>query len=202
MLRSYLRVLFLLGAGLLSGAAIASDGSGTKPATGSHSPGSAILVVDVQRVLDESLAAKSVQKQIETYRSKFQTDIGKEENDLRQAEQGLNKAHEKLTAETYADQEQQLRQRFLTVERHVQARRKVLDEAFSESMNAVRAGLLDTVSQVGHERGADMVLTKQQVVWTDKAIDVTDEVLARLNTKLPRVTVKMEPEEKGAASPK
>src|SRR6202012_2065796 len=61
----------------------------------------AILVVDVQRILDESLAAKSVQKQLESNRSKFQTEISKEENDLRQAEQELNKAHDQLTADAY-----------------------------------------------------------------------------------------------------
>jgi outer membrane protein len=155
-----------------------------------------ILVVDVQRILDESLAAKSVQKQLESNRSKFQTEISKEENELRTAEQELNKAHDQLTADNYTEREQALRQRFLTVERHVQARRKVLDQAFTDSMNTVRENLQTIVAIVAKEHGATLVLTKQQVVWTDKSLDVTDEVLNRLNAKLPQLIVKMEPEEK------
>jgi outer membrane protein len=155
-----------------------------------------ILVVDVQRILDESLAAKSIQKQLETQRSKFQTEIENEENGLRQAEQDLAKAHDQLTPDVYSDREQQLRQRFLAVERHVQARRKVLDQAFTDSMNTVHDNLTDIVTAVAHERNANLVLIKQQVLWTDKALDITDEVLSRLNAKLPQITVKMAPEEK------
>ena len=158
-------------------------------------------MVDVQRILDESLAAKSVQKQLETQRAKFQTEIEKEENGLSQAEQDLTKARDTLTPTAYSDREQQLRQRFPTVERHVQARRKVLDQAFTDSMNDVRASLLDIVKDVAHERGANLVLIKQQVLWNDKVLDVTDEVLGRLNQKLPQVTVTMDAGRKRGSIP-
>ena len=61
---------------------------------------------------------------------------------MRQAEQELNKERDKLAAAAYGDREQELRQRFAVVENHVQARRKVLDQAYTDSMNAVRNGLL------------------------------------------------------------
>src|ERR1700722_6099439 len=69
-----------------------------------------IAVVDVQRILQESLAAKSVQKQLDSQRAKFQTETEGEENELRQAEQDLTKSHDQLAASVYADHEQQLRQ--------------------------------------------------------------------------------------------
>ena len=183
--------------------AAAETGSTAKP-SGVHAPNPVVEVVDVQRILDESLAAKSVQKQLETQRAKFQTEIEKEENELRQAEQDLSKSRDQLAPDVYSDREQQLRQRFLTVERHVQARRKVLDQTFSDSMNTVRASLLDIVKDVAREHGVNLVLIKQQVLWTDKALDVTDEVLGRINAKLPQVAVKMAPEEQdeGSKTPK
>jgi len=177
-----------------AGPAYAADAP--KSTAGTALPNPHIAIIDVQRILDESFAAKSVQKQLETQRAKFQTEIEKEENELRQAEQDLDKAHPQMTADVYADREQQLRQRFLDVERHVQARRKLLDQAFTDSMNAVRASLLDIVNTVAQEHGVNMVLIKQQVLWSDKGLDVTDEVLGRLNQKLPQVTVKMAPEGK------
>ena len=154
-----------------------------------------IAVIDVQRILQESLAAKSVQKQLETRRSQFQSEIEGEENGLRQSEQELSKAQKQLSTDVYSEREQQLRQRFLTVERHVQSRRKMLDEAFTDSMNAVRAALLDIVGTVAEEHGANLVLVKQQALWMDKSLDITDEVLGKLNAKLPQVAVKMPPEE-------
>ncbi len=138
-----------------------------------------IAVVDVQRILQESLAAKSVQKQLDTQRAKFQTETEGEENELRQAEQDLGKSRDQVATTVYAEREQQLRQRFLSVEQHVDTRRKVLDQSFTDSMNSVRSHLLDIVQTVAHERGANLVLIKQQVLWTDASFDVTDEVLGR-----------------------
>jgi Skp family chaperone for outer membrane proteins len=154
-------------------------------------PNPVIAIVDVQRILQESLAAKSVQKQLEAQRLKFQNEIEGEENGLRQAEQDLTKQRDKLAAQAYADQEQQLRQRFSTVENHVQSRRKVLDQSFTDSMNTVRSALLDVVDKVAHEHGANIVIVKQQALWTDQPLDITDEVLKRLDLKLPKVDVSM-----------
>lgn len=155
-----------------------------------------IAIIDVQRILQESLAAKSIQKQLESQRAKFQGETESEENNLRQSEEELTKLREKSDAHTYADREQQLRQRFLAVERHVEARRKVLDQAFTESMNSVRAALLEIVDGVAHEHSANLVLVKQQALWVDKPLDVTDEVLDRLNKKMPQLAVKIAVEEK------
>jgi Skp family chaperone for outer membrane proteins len=152
-------------------------------------PAPVIAIVDVQRILQESLAAKSVQKQLEAQRSKFQNAIEGEENGLREAEQELAKERDQLAAQAYADREQQLRQRFSTVENHVQSRRKVLDQSFTDSMNAVRGALLEVVDKVAHEHSANLVIVKQQALWTDQPLDITDEVLKRLDQKMPKVDV-------------
>ena len=153
-----------------------------------------VVMVDMQRILQESLAAKSVQKQVDTRRAQFQSETEKEENDLRQAEQDLAKSRATLPQDAYAEHEQQLRQRFLGEERHVEARRKVLDQAFTDSMNTVRDTLLTIVQAVAHDRGANMVLMRQQALWVDPNLDATDTVLERLNKGLPQVTVKMDAE--------
>ena len=157
-------------------------------------PAPVIAIVDVQRILQESLAAQSVQKQLEAQRAKFQNEIEGEENGLRSAEQDLAKQRSELAAQAYADREQQLRQRFSSVENHVQERRKVLDQSFTDSMNTVRGALLDVVDHTAHEHGANIVIVKQQALWTDQPLDITDEVLKRLDQKLPKVDVATPPE--------
>lgn len=152
-------------------------------------PTPVIAIVDVQRILQESMAAKSVQTQLEAQRSKFQNEIEKEENSLRQAEQTLSKQRDQLTPQAYSEREQQLRQRFTTVQNHVQSRRKVLDRSFTDSMNAVRSALLDVVGTYARERGANIVIVKQQALWTDQPMDITDEVLKRLDQKIPKIDV-------------
>lgn len=159
--------------------------------------GGGIAIVDVQRLLQAASSAKSVQQQLEVQRSKFQTEIAAEEADLRAAEQKLAKMGEAGKTEAYSEQEQKLQQRFLAVERHVQARRKALDQAMTDSMNVVRKSLVDIVSQVSKEKGITLALVKQQVIWNDAATDITDEVLARLDKTLPHVVVTIASEESG-----
>ncbi len=156
-------------------------------------PSPVIAVVDVQRVLQESLAGKSAQKQLEAQRLQFQNEIAGEENELRKAERELAKLRTTLDAQAYAEREQQLRQRFTAVENHMTARRRVLDKSFSDSMNAVRSALLEVVDQTAREHGANLVIVKQQALWTNQILDVTDEVLNRLDKKMPKVDVAAPP---------
>lgn len=156
------------------------------------SSGLSALVVDVQRVLRESLAAKDVQKQLDTQRAKFQSETEGEENELRREEQDLVKSRDQIDPKTYAAREKLLRQRFLTVERHVEARRKALDATFTESMDKVRNALISVVESVAKSRGAKVVLVKQQILWMDPALDSTDEVLAKLNAKLSKVLMNLD----------
>lgn len=156
---------------------------------------STVAIVDVQRILQSSNAAKSVQTQLDAQRSKFQTEIAAEEADLREAEQKLSKLRETAETKDYVEQEQKLQQRFLTVERHVQARRKALDQANTDSMNIVRKALIDIVSDIAKQNGVNLVIVKQQVIWNDQVIDITDETLKRLDKALPNVPVKIMAEE-------
>ena len=159
-------------------------------------PVPSIAIVDIQRILQESMAAKSVQKQLDAQRAKFQSETEAEENGLRQSEQDLGKSRDHIAADLYTEREQQLRQRFLAVERKVEDRRKALETAFTDSMNDVRAHLLDIVQAVAKAHGVNLVLVKQEALWTDPTFDVTDEVLGQLNKSMPQAAVKMPAEEK------
>jgi len=175
---------------------------GEAPAPAGKAAPAIIAVIDMQKIQEESLAAKSVQQQLEAQRAKFQSEISGEEGDLRQAEKDLVKMRDTVAPDVYAEKEQQLRQRFASVERHVQSRRKALDQAFTDSMNEVRDKLLEIVSVVAKARGSNLVLVKQQALWSDKNMDITGEVLARLNKDLPRVQVKVAADDDQAAQAK
>jgi hypothetical protein len=45
------------------------------------------------------------------------------------------------------------------------------------------------VAEVARERGANLVLARQQFVLVDTALDVTDTVMERVNKTLPKVAL-------------
>lgn len=155
-------------------------------------PATPLLVVDMKRVLDESKAAVGVQKKIEAARSAFQTEIAAQEKQIREAESDLQQQRSKLNQQQFADKENYLRQKFRDVEKYVQERRQALEGATTKAMGTVRRALLDIVTDIAKKRGADMVLIKQQVLWTAPQLEITDEVLQRLNASLPDIAVNID----------
>lgn len=152
-------------------------------------PPANILTVDVQRILQESTAAKAVRQQLDAQRDRYQAEIKKEEDKLRANEQEVVKNRASLTKEQLAEKQKQLRAEFRVVERKVQQRRRALDQAFAEAMKRIRAALGEVVIDTARERGANVVLPKSETMWHAPELEITDLVLQRLNAKLPSVKV-------------
>jgi outer membrane protein len=152
-------------------------------------PPPVIAVVDIQMILQDSVASKSIQKQLDTQRQTYQNEISKQEEKLRAAEQELNRERSNLSADAFGQKRREFEQQVADVQRTVQARKRVLDQAFNESMTKVRDTVLQIVTEVAGEQKATLVLAKQQVVLAEKSLDLTSAVLDRVNTKLPTVTV-------------
>jgi len=152
-------------------------------------PASVVAVVDVQLILQESAASKSIQKQLEAQRETYQNEISKQEDRLRSVEQELNRQRTVLSADDFGQKRRGFEQQVADVQRTVQARQRVLDQAFNESMTKVRDAVLQIVTEVAGEQKATLVLAKQQVVLAEKSLDLTSAVLDRLNKKMPSVPV-------------
>lgn len=167
------------------------------PATSAASPSMPqsmpLLVVDMKRVLDESKAAVNVQKKIEARRSEFQKEIAGREDEIRNEEQDLLQSRGKIEAKVYSERENQLRQKFRDVETYVVERRRVLEQATTDSMGHVRSVLQNILIDIAKKHGASLVLSKQQVLWSQPALDVTDAVLESLNRQLPDMDVVIQP---------
>ena len=150
-------------------------------------PPTVIAVVDIQKIMENATASKDIQKTLDAKRSRFQTEIAKEEDSLRKAEKELVAQRALLAAREYSELERQLRQRFSKVESYVRTKRKVLDQSYTLAMDAIRKSLMSIIQDIALARGANVVLVKQNVLWTGEQIDITDEVLKRFDEKFPKI---------------
>lgn len=148
-----------------------------------------IAVVDVQKIMQESEAAKSVQTVIESRRDEYQKEIGGLEEKLRSAEQELRKQQTVLSPDALANKRKGFEKQVADVQRTVQARKRALDAGLNEAMGAVQKAMLDIIADVSREKGANVVLARHQFVIIDTKLDVTDTVMQRLNARLPKVIV-------------
>ncbi|MGH6944778.1 MAG: OmpH family outer membrane protein [Geminicoccaceae bacterium] len=152
-------------------------------------PTTVAAVIDYQRILREASAARSIRDQIEVRRKAYQDEISKEEQRLRDADKAFAKQRSLLTPEALAEKRQAFEQDVAEVQKLVQERRHELDEVSAVALNQVKDALIEIVTGMAEERGFNLVLPSSEVLFFARKIDLTEEVLQKLDAKLPKVVV-------------
>ena len=143
-------------------------------------------VVDLSHILKSSLAAKDIQAQIDTRRQKYQKEISNLEKDLRSAEKEILGLRSKNTEdETIVDKRKDFQQKLIVAQKKIQSHKSVLENTFNNSMNRVRAESQKIIADVADQEGYSMILNQNSVVIAEKSLDITKDVIKRLNKKLP-----------------
>lgn len=157
-----------------------------------------IGVVDVQRVLSESKASKSVRPEIDRMRKAFQKQVSEQEQKLRQVEQELNRQRAILAPEAFAQKRRVFSDDARKAQNDVQVRRRELDRAFNNTKNEILKNLVVVAQAVAEDKKLNVLLEKRFVFLSAKTMDVTDDIIARLDKRLPKLKVDLGKVEKGA----
>ncbi|HJS32749.1 MAG TPA: OmpH family outer membrane protein [Alphaproteobacteria bacterium] len=153
--------------------------------------GTPFVVVDILLVLRDSTAAQGIRGQFEKQRASFQAEIAKQEKDLRAADEELARQRAILTPEAFAQKRRELERKVGEAQQGAQGKRRNLDQAFNEAMQQVERKVFEVVAEIASERDYKLALHKAQVVVVQTSLEITPEVLRRVNQKLPNVAVKL-----------
>jgi Skp family chaperone for outer membrane proteins len=148
-------------------------------------PGAVVAVIDYQRVLREAAAAQSIRAQIEARRKAYQEEISREEQRLHEVDKAFAKQRSVLSPEAFAQKRSEFEKEVAEVQRLVQERRRELDRLSAAGLNEVKNALIAIVTSMAEERGFNLVLPSSEVLFFARTLDLTAEVLARLDAKLP-----------------
>jgi outer membrane protein len=152
-------------------------------------PPAVVAVIDYQRILRDSAAARSIRDQVEARRNAYQEEINKQEQRLHEADKEVARQRSLLTAEAFAEKRRQYEQEVAQVQKMVQDRRRELDSVSAGALNEVKNALIAVVTGIADARGFNIVLPTSEVLFFARKIDLTDEVLAKLDESLPDVRV-------------
>jgi Skp family chaperone for outer membrane proteins len=150
-------------------------------------PATVAAVIDYQRVLRDAAAARSIRDQIEARRKVYQEEISKEEQRLHEIDKEFAKQRSVLSPEAFADKRREFEQDVAEVQRKVQERRRELDRMSAAALNEVKAALIEIVTSIAEERGFNLVLPSSELLFFSRSLDLTEEVLAKLDARLPEV---------------
>lgn len=152
-------------------------------------PPATAAVIDYQRVMREARAAQSIRNQVEARRVRYQEEIAAEEQRLLEADRELARQRSILSTEAFAERRKAFEEEVAQVQRFVQERRQQLDDVSAMALGEVREAVIQVVGELADQRGFNLVLPSAGVLLFSPQIEITDEVLDRLDKSLPEVRV-------------
>jgi Skp family chaperone for outer membrane proteins len=155
--------------------------------------------VDVQQLLVDSKAGKSLQKQILTQRDSIQKEMSELDKSLQSKQAALVSERGKLSDEELSKKQVNFEKEVLDARNKMQLRGTNLDKNANAALNSLRDKITDVVYKMATEKNIDLVLTRQNVVAASKTVDITADVLKVLDTQMP--DIKLDQASNAAAAP-
>ena len=150
-----------------------------------------IGIIDMQKILNESVAYQGIVEQFEEIRRNHRNKVTKREDEIRDDENKLFKQKNIISKEAYAKKVQELTEKINNLKLQKNTDVKKFEIAFEKSTNKIQAALVDVLSIIASDRNLSLVLAKNQVLLVGKDIDLTDIAIEELNKVLPKVTLEL-----------
>jgi Skp family chaperone for outer membrane proteins len=169
-------------------------------------PPAVIVTVDRQEMIASSAAAKAAQAELKPKGDALQARVGQLRTSLQAEEKALRDSAPAQAAAPAAVQAWQTKARdFETrrgqAEQEVQRRQQEIQVAEQWVVKQINDGAQPIISQIMRERGANIAVDEQVTIQHAAAVDITADVIARLDKALPKVSTTPPAAPAGNAAP-
>lgn len=154
---------------------------------GQQVPVPVIVTVDVQQILRDSLVAKDVQAQMDQRTDRYTKEVTGQENELQKTQEELEKERTTLAPDAFNARMRDFQSRYDALDNRVQATRQALQQSYNDAMTRVENTAVQIIADIAAERKANLVVAKAAVLFEAPELDITQEVIKRLDVKLPQV---------------
>jgi Skp family chaperone for outer membrane proteins len=151
--------------------------------------GPVIAVLDVQQVLRRAVAAKRIRKVMEARRKKFEEEISEERLQLKGEENQFRKQSTILSPEATNNKRRVLENKVSDLRRKAEQKRGILNRAFNGATRELRQEIAKVLADLMKERNITITLARKAVLVFDQRLNVTEEVLKRLDKSLPNLKI-------------
>lgn len=152
-----------------------------------------IVLVNYWQVIRESKAGGSLRQQIDAQREKFQSEIQAGQATLEKARTELAQQQGVLAPNAFAKKRQEYQNQAEQLQQKVQSRKRALDQMRQQGTGQIEKVLREILAGIVKERGYDLVLHHDPkagaVIMFNKALDITPEVIQKLDAQLPGIKV-------------
>ena len=154
-------------------------------------PVPSVAVVDEGAVMNASIAVKSIKTQIDKIRTTYQKELAAQDADLRKMELALQSQGGALAPDVLAQRQKAIGDKAQAEREALQDRQRRLTAAFERAMLQVQGVAKQVVDEIAVEEHINLVLPTATVIDSLPAMNITDQVIKRLNARLTSVAVRI-----------
>jgi Skp family chaperone for outer membrane proteins len=155
-----------------------------------------IATVDLKKILDESVAAKYVEGELNKMLKKYEDDAKDAQSKLEKRRDELQDQRKALAADAFEAKLKEFEERIAGERKKVQNNRRILETARVKALEVISTEMNKVVAEIAKEKKLDVVVAKASVLFIKEGTDISSEVLERLNKNLTQVNIEVKDDAK------
>ncbi len=145
-----------------------------------------IGVIDLQKVLETSNAGKTIQATLKKQKEKMEADLKAKGTDIEKISKRLERESMVMSKEMREEKEREQRIKINDFKTLQKKYRTDLQKLEVQLMNQLQKDVKDLVDSIGKKKGYLLIVNKYTVLYSPGSIDITDDLIKRLNAKTKR----------------
>lgn len=170
-------------------AAMLATGVAWTAAAQPKAPASAMAIVDTKIILDKAEAAKGARQQIERMRGELTQSVKVRQDEINRLSQDLARERATLPQEAFQQRLRDVLQLRAEYQRMLQEQQQKLEAASRTAAQKIEVVVSEIVDDIKKERQYGLVMLRSATMGTPTLPDITQDVLGRLDRRLPHVEV-------------
>ena len=152
-------------------------------------PNTSIGVIDINKILSESDAAITAAEQIEEIAIEIENEIKLSDDEIIKEQNSLIESQSIMAPEAFESKRNEYENKVQKYNNVRQSKLMKIDELIAISRNEILSAIKPILEDVSNEKGITIILEKTSIMLNAEKMDITNEVLKRLNKSLPTIRV-------------
>ena len=148
-----------------------------------------ILFINLQYIVGQSKAGSSLREQSEELNSEIIKLRDEITNSLQEKGKKLEDERTLLSPEVFQERADELRKEAEEKQNELNVRLQKIQQAIQRASNSIDSVISPILTEIVNEKGAKMLLERQTLLFADPKLDVSAEVIKKLNRRLPKIDV-------------
>tara|TARA_A100000164_G_scaffold381872_1_gene436118 strand:- start:29895 stop:30431 length:537 start_codon:yes stop_codon:yes gene_type:complete len=148
-----------------------------------------VLIVNLQYVVSQSKSGVSLRKQSEGLNKEVIELRDEVSNDLQAKGKKLEEDKTLLAPEVFQERLNSLQTEAESKQQELQTKVQKIQEAIQRASASIDSVMSPILTEIVNEKGAKILLDRQAILFGDPKLDISAEVVKRLNKRLPNIKV-------------